>query len=78
MLKIAVLDRQEGVENKAPIGTAHTDINRWGLPKLNGVNPMLTLLFYYRKPSANKEEEPVTPPMFLEKSSWSSEDVWVL
>jgi hypothetical protein len=67
-----------GVEKKTPIGTAHTAINRWGLPKLNGVNPMLIPLFYHRKPDANKKMEPVTPPMFLEKPSWSSEDFWVL
>jgi hypothetical protein len=30
MLKMEVLDRQEGVEKKTPIGTAHTAINRWG------------------------------------------------
>jgi hypothetical protein len=30
MLKMAVLDRQKGVEKKTPTGTAHTVINRWG------------------------------------------------
>ena len=67
-----------GVEKRTPTGTAHTAINRWGLPKLNGVNPMLTPLFYNCKPDANKKAEPVTPPMFLEKPSWSSEDFWAL
>jgi len=27
---------------------------------------------------SNKKAESVTPPMFLEKPSWSSEDFWVL
>jgi hypothetical protein len=27
MLKMAVFDRREGVENRTPIGTAHTAIN---------------------------------------------------
>ncbi|MGB7066125.1 MAG: hypothetical protein WBF55_13350, partial [Syntrophobacteria bacterium] len=44
-----------GVEKRTPTGTAHTAINRWGLPKLNEVNPMPTPLFYYCKPSANKK-----------------------
>ena len=33
MLKIAVLERQEGVEKKAPLGTAHTAIDQWGQDK---------------------------------------------
>jgi hypothetical protein len=41
-------------QKKTPTGTAHTAINRWGLPKLNGVNPMLTPLFYHCKPDAKK------------------------
>ena len=47
-----------GVEKKIPIGTAHTVINQWGLPKLNGMNPMLTPLFYHCKPDANKKAKP--------------------
>jgi hypothetical protein len=47
------------IKKKAPIGTAHTAINRWGLPKLNGVNPMLTPLFYHCKPDAKKKAEVV-------------------
>ena len=60
MLEMAVLHRQEGVEKITPIAA----IKRWGLPKLNGVNPMLTPLFYHCKPDANKKAEPVT-------SQWS-------
>jgi len=48
-----------GVEIRTPIGTAHTAINRWGLPKLNEVNPMVTPLFYYCKLNAKKKVEPV-------------------
>jgi hypothetical protein len=47
-----------GVEKKTPIGTAHTAIDRWGLPKLNGVNPMITPLFYHCKPDSHKKAEP--------------------
>jgi hypothetical protein len=30
ILKMAVFDRQEGVEKITPTGTAHTAIDRWG------------------------------------------------
>ena len=54
MLEMAVLHRQEGVEKITPIAA----IKRWGLPKLNGVDPMLTPLFYHCKPDANKKAKP--------------------
>jgi hypothetical protein len=43
---------------KTPIGTAHTAINQWGLPKLNWVNTMLTTLVHSCKPDANKKAGP--------------------
>ena len=48
-----------GVGKRIPIGTAHTAINRWGLPKLNEVNPMVTPLFYCCKLNAKKKVEPL-------------------
>ena len=54
-LSALVAGQHGGVEKKTPTGTAHTAINRWELPKLNGVNPMLIPLFYHCKPDANKK-----------------------
>jgi len=50
-----------GVEKKTPTGTAQTAINRWGLPKLNEMNPMLTPLIHQRKPDANRKSGASAP-----------------
>ena len=61
-----------GVEKRTPTGTAHTAINRWGLPKLNEVNPMLTPLFYYCKPDAKKKAKPEAPLVLQQMNTFIS------